>query len=208
MSGSGTQVPDPSGSEREREDRRNVLHSELRWMGIAGFTLLVLLGTIVGTSLTHGLHPPSNVEAIDSDRLHLEGEFVEENLGTEVTRDGTIFVRIVAAKFAFVPRCTPVPQGIPVRLRLASPDVIHGIIVNASNANTMVVPGYVSEVRTTFGGAGDRQMPCHEFCGMGHSQMWGLIRVVPLDQWPMGRTGRVACEDFPAPGQAPAELRP
>ena len=89
-------------------------------------------------------------------------------------------LRIVATKFAFIPRCVPVPEGVPVRMRLASPDVVHGIIVNGTNANTMVVPGYVAQVETTFHGTGDRLMPCHEYCGQGHSQMWGVIRVLSL----------------------------
>ena len=38
----------------------------------------------------------------------------------------------------------------PVTLRFATPDVIHGILVTGTNVNTMVVPGYVSQVHTVF----------------------------------------------------------
>ena len=74
-------------------------------------------------------------------------------------------------------------------MRFASPDVIHGILVTGTNVNTMVVPGYVSQVHTVFRTTGDLLMPCHEFCGFGHSQMWARVRVVPARPIPAGRTG-------------------
>jgi cytochrome c oxidase subunit 2 len=47
----------------------------------------------------------------------------------------------------------------------------------------MVVPGFVSEVRTRFAKTGDYVMPCHEFCGLGHQAMWARVRVVPWDNF-------------------------
>jgi cytochrome c oxidase subunit 2 len=76
---------------------------------------------------------------------------------------------------------------------MVSPDVIHGILVTGTNVNTMVVPGYVSQVHTTFTKAGDLLMPCHEFCGMGHSQMWAIVRVVSAEEFAPDSEGRVAC---------------
>ena len=101
---------------------------------------------------------------------------------------------VVATQFAFVPRCIPVPANRPVTIRAASPDVIHGFIVAGTNVNTMVVPGYVSEVRTEFREPGEHLMPCHEFCGLGHSEMWSMRRVVPPDELKPDGNGRVSCE--------------
>jgi cytochrome c oxidase subunit 2 len=42
----------------------------------------------------------------------------------------------------------------------------------------MLVPGYVSSLRTRFETPGERLMPCHEFCSVGHEGMWGRIKVV------------------------------
>jgi cytochrome c oxidase subunit 2 len=180
---SATGLPDLSRGSRERSDRENVLYSELRWVAVAVFVLVLMLGTITATSWVHALHPPSNVEPIDSNALNLRGEFVEDNLGSMTDPDGGVVARIVATKFAFIPRCVPVPAGVPLRLRFASPDVVHGLLVEGTNANTMVVPGYVAQVRTRFDVPGDHYMPCHEYCGQGHADMWGVIRVVPLAQW-------------------------
>jgi len=37
-------------------------------------------------------------------------------------------------------------------------------------------------------------MPCHEFCGLGHSQMWATVRVVPRESFRPDAEGRAACE--------------
>ena len=64
---------------------------------------------------------------------------------------------------------------------------------SGTNVNTMVVPGYVSQVHTVFRTTGDLLMPCHEYCGLGHSQMLARVRVVPVDQFQPGPDGSVSC---------------
>jgi cytochrome c oxidase subunit 2 len=113
---------------------------------------------------------------------------------TAIEGNGRVTARIVATQFAFVPRCLVIPEDQEVTLRLASPDVIHGILVTGTNVNTMVVPGYVSQVHTIFRTTGDLLMPCHEFCGLGHSQMLARVRVVPRDQFRADAQGRVSCD--------------
>src|ERR671933_1894783 len=177
----------------EAQERR-ILGSELRWaVGVAVF-VVAMLSVVVYTALSMGMNPPSNVERVDPKTLHLSGEFAEQNLGTAVGADGAVTARIIATQFAFLPRCIAVPQGRPVTLRFASPDVIHGILVTGTNVNTMVVPGYVAQVHTVFTRTGDLLMPCHEFCGLGHSQMLATVRVVPDDQFKPDAEGRATCD--------------
>lgn len=104
---------------------RRILGTELLWAFGVGVLVAVLLGMIVFTALTQNINPPSNVERIDPKSLHLSGEFAEQNLGTVVAADGSVTTRIIATQFMFAPHCVAVPQGRPVTLRLASPDVIH-----------------------------------------------------------------------------------
>ena len=116
-------------------------------------------------------------------RLHLSGEFAEHNLGTTVdSRRQRDRRAIIATQFMFVPRCIAVPQGRRVTLRFASPDVIHGLLITGTNVNTMVVPGFVAQVHTEFTRTGDLLMPCHEYCGLGHSEMWATVQVLPEDR--------------------------
>lgn len=171
----------------------DVLRSELRWtVAVSGF-VVILFGLTLFAALALHRNPPSNIERIDPKTLHLSGEFTEPNLGTRVEQGGQVTTRLVATQFAFVPQCVVVPEGKQVTLRLASPDVIHGILVTGTNVNTMVVPGYVSQVHTVFRRTGDLLMPCHEFCGLGHSQMLARVRVLPAEQFRPDAEGRIAC---------------
>jgi cytochrome c oxidase subunit 2 len=182
--------PLPDGIVPEMEISR----TENRWVAIMLGMLALMMAVIVVTGVTHALHPPSNVETIDPTTLHLNGEFVESNLGTAVEPDGSATVRIVAEQYAFVPDCVRVPANTPVKFRLTSTDVIHGFLLPATNVNTMVVPGFISEVRTSFSRPGVYNMPCHEFCGSGHHGMWAKVRVVPKEQFPqLAADERTSC---------------
>ena len=170
----------------------SVQRSEARWaVVVVGFVALIVAATLFSALALHR-NPPSNLERIDPKTLHLTGEFTEGNLGTAV-EDGQVVVRIVMTQFVFVPSCVVVPEDRPVTLRLSTPDVIHGILVTGTNVNTMVVPGYVSQVHTVFRTIGNLLIPCHEFCGLGHSQMLARVQVVPSEQFHPDAQGRASC---------------
>ena len=172
---------------------RRILRTELLWSAGVGILIAAILGMILFTALTMGVNPPSNVERIDPRNLHLSGEFAEDNLGTTVSPDGSVTVRAVATQFMFLPRCIAVPTNRRVTLRFVSPDVIHGLLITGTNVNTMVIPGYVSQVHTEFTRTGDLLMPCHEYCGLGHSEMWATVQVQPDDRFKPGPDGRASC---------------
>jgi cytochrome c oxidase subunit 2 len=168
--------------------------TEKRWIALMLGMLAVMMAVMVVTGVTHALHPASNVETIDPTTLHLSGEFVESNLGTAVEPDGSVTVRLVGEQYAFVPDCTQVPADTPVKFRITSTDVIHGFLLPATNVNTMVVPGFVAEVRSSFSRPGVYDMPCNEFCGYGHHGMWARVRAVPKEQFPrLAANERTSC---------------
>jgi cytochrome c oxidase subunit II len=164
-----------------------VSRTENRWLMIMVAMLLVMMAVIVVTGIMGALHPSSNVEVIDPTTLHLQGEFVESNLGAAAEPDGSVTVRFIATQYDFVPDCVDVPVGTPVKFRLTSADVVHGFLLPDTNVNTLVVPGFVAEVRTRFANQAEYAMPCNEFCGLGHHGMWARVRVVPREQF-AGRT--------------------
>jgi len=172
---------------------RRILLTELSWAFGVGIFIAAALGMILFTALGMSINPPSNVERIDPKTLHLSGEFAEQNLGTSVAADGSVTVRAIATQFMFLPSCIVVPTNRPVTLRFTSPDVIHGLLITGTNVNTMVVPGFVAQVHTEFTHAGDLLMPCHEYCGLGHSEMWATVQVLPQDQFKPGPDGRISC---------------
>ncbi len=177
------------------DDEGAVVASELRWALAVTGAVTVIFVAILWAAVAMGRSPPSNGEVIDPKTLHLSGEFAEANLGTKVEADGEVIARIVTAQFQFTPSCIVLPAGRAVTLRFASPDVIHGILVVGTNVNTMVVPGYVSQVKTAFARPGELLMPCHEYCGLGHGQMLAHVRVVPQADFRPDADGRVACAD-------------
>ncbi len=164
--------------------------TEKRWFFVAALLVAVMIGLVVYTAVAMSVHPPSNVEAIDSTRLHLTPEFAEENLGVKREKDGTVVARVVMARYMVHPQEMTLPADTPIVLRAASADVLHGLHVAGTNIATQVVPGYVSEVHTTinFGSVAKMGVPnadgsvsvplfCNEYCGLGHQSMWGRVRV-------------------------------
>ena len=171
-----------------------ISRTENQWLTVMLSMLGVMMAIIVVTGATHALHPPSNVETIDPTTLHLGGEFAESNLGTAAEPDGSVTVRMIGEQYSFVPQCVQVPVDTPVKFRITSTDVIHGFLLPATNVNTMVVPGFVAEVRTAFSRPGIYEMPCNEFCGYGHHGMLARVKVVPKEQFPsLSPVERTSC---------------
>jgi cytochrome c oxidase subunit II len=138
---------------------------------------------MVFTSLHWAAMPPSRVETIDPRTLHIRGEFVEGNLGTAVDAQGKVTVRLVAQQYSFTPQCLVIPAETPVTFRATATDVVHGFVVGKTNANVMLIPGFVSTFTATFAQPGELLMPCHEYCGTGHEGMWAKVQVLPRDEF-------------------------
>jgi cytochrome c oxidase subunit 2 len=122
-------------------------------------------------------------ERIDPATLHLQGEFVESNLGSAEQPDGSVLVRMIAQQYVFVPQCVVVPVDVLVRVRLVSADAAHALTVAGTSYAVKVVPGSVTEREFRFAQAGEYAMPCHEFCGAGHYAMRARLKVVSRDQF-------------------------
>jgi cytochrome c oxidase subunit II len=151
---------------------------EHRWatVSVAILALLVVMATFA--ALYHGAMPQSRVETVDPRTLHLGGEFIESNLGSALEPDGSVTVRVVGQQYSFTPSCIVVPTDTSVTFRATSADVVHGFLIDGTNINLMLVPGYVSSLGARFDAPGERLMPCHEFCSVGHEGMWGRIKII------------------------------
>jgi cytochrome c oxidase subunit 2 len=169
--------------------------AERRWAYIVMTIITLLVLMMVVTGLHWASMPPSRVETVDVKTLHIKGEFVETNLGTTMSPDGKVTVHLVAQQYSFVPQCIVVPADMPVTFRATATDTIHGFVVGKTNANTMLVPGFVATFTTTFPRTGEQLMPCHEYCGTGHEAMWGRVQVLtPQEFLSKARGGeRLSC---------------
>jgi heme/copper-type cytochrome/quinol oxidase subunit 2 len=131
---------------------------------------------------------------VNPQTLHLRGEFVESNLGSADEPGGGVTVRMIAEQYLFVPQCVVVPTGIPIRVRMTSADVVHKPSIGETGDELKVVPGFIVETHFQFARAGVYQMPCHEFCGAGHSAMRSRLIAVPPEQFRnLSREARVNC---------------
>ena len=157
--------------------------AERRWTIVVGLIIALLIGMMIFTGVHWAAMPPSRVETIDPRTLHLAGEFVEANLGTRVGVDGKVVVRLIAQQYSFSPQCIVVPAEMPVTFRGTSTDAIHGFVIGTTNANVMLVPGFVATFTTTFKKPGEHLMPCHEYCGTGHEAMWARVQVIEPAQF-------------------------
>jgi cytochrome c oxidase subunit II len=169
--------------------------TERRWATISVIVMIVLPLMAAFAGIHQATMPQARVETIDPTRLHLSGEFVESNLGTAVEPNGAVAVRAIGQQYSFTPSCILVPAQTPIVLRATSADVVHGILIQGTNINTMLVPGYVSEQFMRFDKTGDYLMPCQEFCSVGHEGMWGKVRVIDKAEFASRAKsrGRLSC---------------
>ncbi|MGP8097581.1 MAG: cytochrome C oxidase subunit II [Steroidobacteraceae bacterium] len=163
-------------SETPRQDAAATV--ERRW----GAVSLGILGILVFLATFAGVHqatmPQARVETVDPTTLHIAGEFIESNLGSAVEPDGSVTVRLVGQQYSFTPQCILVPTETLVTFRAASAEVIHGFLIQNTNVNLMLVPGYVSTISARFAAPAESLMPCHEYCGTGHEGMWAHVRII------------------------------
>ena len=187
-------TPPPPAADGHASEAVSVA-AEKRWAWIVAAIIGAIIVMMVFTGLHWAAMPPSRVETVNVKTLHLQGEFVEGNLGTALEADGRVVTRIVAQQYSFVPPCIVVPADTPVTFRGTATDTIHGFVVGRTNANTMLVPGFVATFTTKFGKLGEQLMPCHEYCGTGHEAMWARVQVVPAQEFMARARGgqRVSC---------------
>jgi cytochrome c oxidase subunit 2 len=152
--------------------------AERRWSAVCLciIVLLVFLATFAG--VRQASLPQARLETVDPRALHVTGEFIESNLGSAIEPDGSVTVRIVGQQYSFTPQCIVVPTDTPVTFRAASADVVHGFLIQNTNVNLMIVPGYVSTLSARFARPVESNMPCHEYCGTGHEGMWAHVHVL------------------------------
>jgi cytochrome c oxidase subunit 2 len=148
---------------------------ERMWMWGAGVLAVAFVAVVVVTSVAHAVHPPSHVETIDPTTARQDPRFAQP--GVRPRAGGGAEVVMLAQMFSFNPAEVRVQAGQPVTFRVTSPDVSHGFQIVGTNVNTMVLPGYVSQLTVTFPRPGEYLLVCNEYCGLAHHVMQGKVVV-------------------------------
>ena len=162
--------------------------------GILGGVAVLLIGAVVWSS-TVGRHRQIDTHTLAERERTWFGIVVVLLVGLlfatifftpygkgESGRSSAQVLAIRGEQFAFLIPPKPVRAGREVEFRLTSADVNHGFAVfdpqHTFLFQVQVIPDHVQLYRYTFKKPGRYTVECFEYCGLGHDQMVGTIRVV------------------------------
>ena len=87
-------------------------------------------------------------------------------------------IPIQARKFTYEPAELTLKLNEPVLFQLTSADVVMGFSMPDFKVRGTIIPGQVTEVAMTPNKVGEFIFLCDVFCGSGHENMEGTLRVV------------------------------
>jgi len=152
------------------------IHRYERWWLTFGLAMLVFfLGLIAFAAFADDINPPSGMQQVDPTKVSRTPPF--DKPGLRKLSDGSYEAYYVAEVFTFVPSQLTIPVGAKVTFYVTSSDVVHGFFIPDTTINMMVIPGWVNEATHTFTRRGQYLLICHEYCGIGHQNMFGKIEV-------------------------------
>jgi cytochrome c oxidase subunit 2 len=94
------------------------------------------------------------------------------------TRSDEQVIRISASTFEFTPNEITVKKGVPVTLELISQDRHHGFNFSKFHLRADIKPGAVEKLRFVPDTVGTFVFFCDVFCGGGHEDMSGILKVI------------------------------
>jgi cytochrome c oxidase subunit 2 len=170
------------------------IHTYEKAFLVAGAIVLVAcMGALAYASLGMGIHLPGAAGQIDPRRVAETPPF--DQPGVRQTAPGRYEAVIVAYAWAFQPQEVRVPAGADITFLATSIDVLHGLNVEGTRLNMMLVPGQISRNTYRFDEPGEYLLICHEYCGLGHHTMSGRVVVEdaePTAQQDAGTSARRA----------------
>jgi cytochrome c oxidase subunit 2 len=141
-----------------------------------GAVMLVVFGiTLIVTSVAMGIQLPGRDREIDPGQVRSIPPF--DDPGVRQVGENRYEVVLLGFAWRFQPSEIRIPAGSEVTFIATSTDVIHGVHVEGSRVNMMLIPGQVARNTYTFDEPGTYHMVCHEFCGLDHHNMAGEVIV-------------------------------
>jgi cytochrome c oxidase subunit II len=148
---------------------------EKAFLAVGAGLLVVCAIALVFASLVHGFMLPGRDARVHPQQVYSTPPFDEP--GVREVGPGRYEVVIVGQAWSFNPAEVRVPAGAEVTFIATTPDVLHGLHIEGTRVNMMLIPGQVSRLRHTFREPGEHLIICHEFCGVGHHFMHGRVIV-------------------------------
>lgn len=152
------------------------IHKYEKWWMTFGIGMLVaFLITIGVAAFADNINPPTGSQSIDPTKVAQTPPF--DRPGLRQTSDGNYEAYYIARVFSFAPATMAVPAGKKVTFFVTSSDVVHGFYISDTDVNMMAVPGWVNTTSHVFTKKGTYLLICHEYCGIGHQNMFAKIEV-------------------------------
>lgn len=152
------------------------VHRYERWWLTFGIAMLVVfLSLIAFAAFADNINPPSGMQQVDPTKVSQTPPF--DKPGLRKLADGSYEAYYVSKVFSFTPATLTVPLKSKVTFYVTSADVVHGFFIPNTDINMMAVPGWVNEETHIFSKPGEYLLICHEYCGLGHQNMFAKIEV-------------------------------
>lgn len=148
---------------------------EKAFLMVGGVMLIVFLVALAYTSVAMGVSLPGRAGEIDPTTARSIAPF--DAPGVRELGPGRYEVVMLGTAWAFQPSEVRIPAGSEVTFIATSTDVMHGIHVEGTRVNMMLIPGQISRNTYRFENPGEHLLVCHEFCGLGHHLMSGKVVV-------------------------------
>jgi cytochrome c oxidase subunit II len=112
--------------------------------------------------------------------------------GLRTVPDGALEIDVIGQQFSWLfyypndkesENVMVVPVGRPVKLNITSEDVIHSLFIPAFRVKSDAVKGMKTYAWFLPDKIGEYFFQCAEFCGSGHADMTGVLRVVSEDDY-------------------------
>lgn len=150
---------------------------EKAFLYLGAMLLVAFMGALTYAAVALGMNLPSRAGFIDPAAVHSTAPF--DSPGLHQTGANTYDLVMVAQMWSFTPSEIRIPEGAEVTIKATSTDVVHGLSIEGTRVNVMLLPGQITELKYTFKRAGEHLLICHEYCGRAHHMMGGRVIVEP-----------------------------
>lgn len=155
------------------------IHKYEKWWLVVGIGSLAAFLIILGIGAFHnGTHPNESKVTLNYEEVDNIEPFNNPGVHKVEGKEWDYEVVLLASAFSYTPNVIEVPLGSVVKITATTRDVIHGFQIAQTNINMMLEPGYVSEYIAEMNQAGEYVIVCNEYCGTGHTMMYGTLKVV------------------------------
>jgi cytochrome c oxidase subunit 2 len=150
---------------------------EKTWIGITITAVVFMLIAVGVASFGFGLQLPGASGSLNPQKLAQQPPF--DKPGVYEVAPGKYEVVMLAFTWAFDPAAITIPAGSEVTFKVTSRDVTHGLYIEGTDLNAMILPGQITTLKHKFNTPGTYQFYCDEYCGASHQAMMGKIIVEP-----------------------------